>query len=96
MRCTALHSTARVSVFCSDPSPPLRRRTLLLVGGAAAAAADMLQDRQQARQLARLLDPLVRAVDGAVGEQVAMLVEVEYAGRSSQSVGGGEGGRMEL
>lgn len=40
----------------------------------------MLQDRQQAQGVARLLDPLVRAVDGVVGEKVAMLVEVEYEG----------------
>lgn len=44
------------------------------------SAPGMLQDRAQAQQLARLLDPLVRAVDGAVGEKVAMLVEVEYEG----------------
>lgn len=28
--------------------------------------------------MARALDPLVRSVDGLVGEKVAMLVEVEY------------------
>lgn len=45
----------------------------------------MLQDREQAQRVARLLDPLVRAVDGMVGEKVAMLVEVEYEGAPSTS-----------
>lgn len=44
----------------------------------AARPAGLLQDRAAAAGLARLLDPLVRAVDGLVGEKVAMLVEVEY------------------
>jgi len=45
----------------------------------------MLQDRQQAQGVARLLDPLVRAADGVVGEKVAMLVEVEYEGAAERS-----------
>ncbi|PRW58282.1 saccharopine dehydrogenase [Chlorella sorokiniana] len=49
-----------------------------MVAMARLAPKGMLQDRQQAQGVARLLDPLVRAVDGAVGEKVAMLVEVEY------------------
>lgn len=48
----------------------------------------MLQDRQQAQGLARLLDPLVRAADSVVGEKVAMLVEVEYEGVWQCSVQG--------
>ena len=40
----------------------------------------MLQDREGAAALARTLDPLIRSVDGMVGEKVAMLVEIEYAG----------------
>lgn len=50
--------------------------------------AGMLQDRQQAQGLARLLDPLVRAADSVVGEKVAMLVEVEYEGVWQCSVQG--------
>lgn len=38
----------------------------------------LLSDREKTKQLARALDPVIRAVDGLVGEQVAMLVEVEY------------------
>ena len=43
-------------------------------------SAGVLQDRQNAKQLARALDPLIRAVDGAVGERVGMKVEIEYEG----------------
>ncbi len=39
-----------------------------------------LQDPAAAMQLARLLDPLVRAVDGLVGERTAMRVDVEFSG----------------
>lgn len=45
----------------------------------------MLSDRQQTRGVARALDPLVRSVDGLVGEKVAMLVEVEYDSESHHS-----------
>jgi hypothetical protein len=38
----------------------------------------ILSDPKATRSLSKLLDPLVRAVDGLVGEKVAMLVEVEY------------------
>ena len=38
----------------------------------------VLSDPKATKGLAELLDPLVRAVDGLVGEKVAMLVEVEY------------------
>jgi len=38
----------------------------------------VLQDPKATKGLAKLLDPLVRAVDALVGEKVAMLVEVEY------------------
>jgi hypothetical protein len=38
----------------------------------------LLRDRGATKRLAKLLDPLVRAVDGLVGEKVAMLVEVEF------------------
>lgn len=38
----------------------------------------VLRDPKATKSLAKLLDPLVRAVDGLVGERVAMLVEVEY------------------
>jgi hypothetical protein len=43
----------------------------------------LLADREQARGLARALDPLIRAVDWVVGEKVAMLVEVEYEGEAA-------------
>ena len=36
-----------------------------------------MRDPKAAKGLAKALDPLVRAVDGLVGEKVAMLVEVE-------------------
>jgi short subunit dehydrogenase-like uncharacterized protein len=38
----------------------------------------ILRDPKATKSLAKVLDPLVRAVDGLVGEKVAMLVEVEY------------------
>jgi hypothetical protein len=37
----------------------------------------VLRDPKATKGLAKMLDPLVRAVDGLVGEKVAMLVEVE-------------------
>jgi hypothetical protein len=49
----------------------------------------MLADRQQAKQLARWLDPVIRGVDSLVGEKVAMLVEVEYEGGRVYSPQGG-------
>ncbi|EFN59312.1 hypothetical protein CHLNCDRAFT_137680 [Chlorella variabilis] len=49
-----------------------------MVAMARLAPKGMLADRQQAKQLARVMDPAIRAVDLAVGEKVAMLVEVEY------------------
>ena len=47
---------------------------------ACSSSAGVLQDRKNAKQLARALDPLIRAVDGAVGERVGMKVEIEYEG----------------
>jgi hypothetical protein len=38
----------------------------------------VLADRAATRRLASVLDPVIRAVDWAVGEKVAMLVELEY------------------
>ncbi|KAL4859611.1 Saccharopine dehydrogenase-like oxidoreductase [Chlorella vulgaris] len=49
-----------------------------MVAMARLAPKSMLADRQQAKQLARWLDPVIRGVDSLVGEKVAMLVEVEY------------------
>ncbi|PSC75317.1 saccharopine dehydrogenase [Micractinium conductrix] len=50
-----------------------------MVAMARLAPKSMLQDREGAAALARTLDPLIRSVDGMVGEKVAMLVEIEYA-----------------
>jgi short subunit dehydrogenase-like uncharacterized protein len=41
----------------------------------------ILQDRKAVSKLARLLDPVIRAIDGLVGEQVAMMVEVEFSNK---------------
>ncbi|KAL4424432.1 hypothetical protein ABPG77_006370 [Micractinium sp. CCAP 211/92] len=49
-----------------------------MVAAARLLPKSVLSDRQQTRGVARALDPLVRSVDGLVGEKVAMLVEVEY------------------
>lgn len=80
-----LHPSQRPSrPACLPAHPTLHRRRCAAAAVAAltthafAPAAGMLSDREQARGLARALDPLIRAVDWAVGEKVAMLVEVEY------------------
>lgn len=41
--------------------------------------AGILEDPKAVQGLAKLTDPLIRAVDQLVGEQVAMLIEVEFA-----------------
>ena len=41
-------------------------------------SADVLQNPKAVNRLASLADPLVRLVDKAVGEQVAMLIEVQF------------------
>lgn len=61
----------------ATPAPGAHRRAL---PSSRCRAAGLLQDRAGAKRLAGALGPLVRAVDGLVGEKVAMLVEVEYAG----------------
>lgn len=42
---------------------------------------NMLENPQVVASLAKLLDPIIRAIDGLVGEKVAMLVEVEFANK---------------
>jgi hypothetical protein len=51
--------------------------------------ASVLSDRKAVAGLAAVLEPLVRAVDAAVGEKVAMLVEADF---SPAAGGGGSGG----
>ncbi|KAK8954386.1 hypothetical protein KSP39_PZI002294 [Platanthera zijinensis] len=41
--------------------------------------ANILRDKSKVQQLVRLFDPLVRAIDGIVGERVSMRVDLECA-----------------
>ena len=70
-------------VHCCRPSPqalpataPYRAHTPLSLPN----PAGLLADPSSVRSLGGLVGPIVRAVDALVGEQVAMLVEVEFQG----------------
>ena len=58
--------------FCRVLSYNYSKFSLLLIFSGA------LSDPKVVNTLVKLVDPLVRAVDSAVGEKVAMLVEVEF------------------
>lgn len=61
--------------FVTDPAPWNWGMWLL----ARLLPASVLSDRKAVAALAAALEPVVRAVDAAVGEKVAMLVEADFA-----------------
>jgi hypothetical protein len=76
--------------FCTDPAPWNWGMWLL----ARLLPASALSDRRAVAGLAAALEPAVRAVDAAVGEKVAMLVEADFAAAGAS--GAAAGGRTQI